>query len=316
MIRKTFKILLSSTIIIFITSCDKDPHPAPATSNNHLEYFGFTLIDVGWDDPIDTNSKTNYVDEVASFFNVADMVVVNPADNIIARMQLMSNNQMKAILHLNEIFFECVGTGGPSGTLYDLRADYKTRWNDLVTTNNLTINHSMVQAFYVGEEPTWSSISYLELKAATDYIEATIPQIPVLVIESYPVICSLQIPTTVDWIGFDHYFIKDPKNSVVFLDELSMLKSKFSSASQKVVLVLDAHFILGLHFDYGGIAESEMKNVATSYYDLAQSDPDVIGLLGYFWPGGFDDPSAKGARELPQNAKDEYIRIGKMITSK
>ena len=257
---KTFILLLSILIILF-TSCEKDD----PTVNNNLKYFGFTLIDVGWDDPLDAIIKTNYVDEVASFSNVADILVVNPADNIIARMQLMSNSQMKAILHLNDIFFDSVGAGGPSGTLYDLRPDYQTRWNDFVATNNLTANYSMVQAFYVGEEPTWSSISYLELKAATDYIKTTIPKVPILIIESYIIINSLRVPTTVDWVGFDHYFIKDPKNSSVFLNELSILKSKRSSQTQKIVLVLDDHFISYLHLDLGGITELEMKDVATSY---------------------------------------------------
>ena len=223
---------------------------------------------------------------------------------------------MKALIHLNDIFFEYVGTGGPSGAMYDLRTDYQTRWKDFVTTNNLTVNYPMVQAFFVGEEPTWNSISYLELKAATDYIKATIPQVPIMIIEAPDILSELQIPVTVDWVGFDHYFIKDPKNNSIFLNELSILKSKRSSQTQKIVLVLDAHFISFLHLGIGGITELEMKDVATSYYNLAQSDPDVVGLFGYFWAGGFDDPSAKGARELPQNAKDEYVRIGKIITGK
>ncbi len=283
---------------------------------NHLKYFGFTLVDVGWDDPLDTITKINYIDEVAAFSNVADILVVNPTEDIIPRMQLMSNNHMKSILHLNEIFFEYVGVGGPSGALYDLRPDYQTRWNTFVSTNSLSTNHSLVHAFYVGEEPTWNSISYLELKAATDYIKATIPQVSILIIEAYPIINSLKVPTTVDLVGFDHYFIKDPKNNSVFLNELSVLKSKRSSQNQKIVLVLDAHFISTIHLDFGGIKELEMKDIATGCYNLAQSDPDVVGILGYFWPGGFDDPLAKGARELPQNAKDEYIRIGKIITGK
>lgn len=228
----------------------------------------------------------------------------------------MSNNQMKTGLHLNDLFFEYVGAGGPSGAMYDLRTDYQTRWNDFVNNNNLTVNYSMVQVFYVGEEPTWNSISYLELKAATDYIKATIPKVPIMVIEAYPSVNDIQVPTTVDWIGFDHYFIKDPQHSSVFLNELSIIKSKRSTQTQKIVLVLDAFFIPWLHLDSGGIAETDMKDVATSYYNLAQSDPDVIALFGYVWPGGFDDPMAKGARQLPQNAKDEYIRIGKIISGK
>ena len=313
---KTYILLLLSITVIFFASCNKDTRTVQPTDTDHLKFFGFTLVDVGWDDPLDTTTKTNYVDEVASFSNIGDILVEKPSDNIIGRMQIMSNNQMKAILHLNDIFFEKVGPGGPSGAIYDLRNDYQTRWNDFIITNNLTTNHSMIQAFYVGEEPTWNSISYIELKAATDYVKATIPQVPILIIEAYPIINSLQVPTTVDWIGFDHYFIKDPKNSSIFLNELSIIKSKRSSQTQKIVLVLDAHFISFLHLDLGGITELEMKDVATSYYDLAQSEPDVVAILSYFWPSGFDNSSSIGARELPQNAKNEYIRIGKKISGK
>jgi hypothetical protein len=313
-----FKNYLIVTILLSaaFNSCRKESSAVKFLEEKHLKYFGFTLVDVGWDDPLDAVIKTNYVDEVASFSNVADLLMVNPTDNLVAKMQNLSNNKMKAVIHLNNIFFEYVGAGGPSGAMYDLRSDYQTRWNTFITTNNLAANYSMIQAFYVGEEPTWNSITYLELKTATDYIKATISQVPILVIEAYPAINKLQIPTTVDWIGFDHYFIKDPQKSSVFLNELSILKSKRSTQTQKVVLVLDAHFISWLHFNIGGITENEMKDVATSYYNLAQSEPDVVALFGYTWPGGFDNPSAKGARNLPQNAKDEYVRIGKIISGK
>ncbi|WP_395047914.1 hypothetical protein [Flavobacterium sp.] len=274
------------------------------------------MVDVGWDDPFDAIVKTNYVDEVAPFSNVADMLVVNPTDEVITRLQLMSQNDMKAILHLNKLFFYHAGTGGPSGELYDLRSDYKNRWDTFMATNNLSVNSSFIQAFYIGEEPTWNSISFSELKLATDYVKSTLPNVPIMIIEAYPIINDLQVPTTVDWIGFDHYFIKDPKNNGEFRNELNIIKSKRSTLSQKVVLVMDAHYISALHGNIGGITELEMASVATSYYDLANSDPAVVALLGYFWPGGVDDPSAKGARGLPQNAKDEITKIGKLITGK
>jgi hypothetical protein len=311
-IMKKVKILIFATIItLCIQSCTKET----LIADNHLKYFGFTLIDVGWDDPLDTIVKTNYVDEVAPFSNVADLLVVNPNDTIVSRLQYIAQNNMKAILHLNEIFFYYVGAGGLSGSMYDLRPDFKVRWDTFITTNNLTANSNLIQAFYVGEEPTLNNISFLELKSATDYIKSTIPTVPIMIIEAYTFINELQVPTTVDWVGFDHYFIKDPNNSSVFRNELNALKSKRSSLSQKIVLVLDANYISAYHND-GGISELEMAFVANSYYNLAKSDPDIIGLLGYVWPGGFDDPTAKGARHLPQNAKDEYTRIGKLITGK
>jgi len=309
---KKKRILLFIVAVLIFQNCKKDK----ITNDNHLEYFGFTLVDVGWDDPLDTITKTNYVNEVAPFSNVADILVVNPTDTIINRIQFMAQNKMKAILHLSEIFFYYVGPGGPSGALYDLRPDYQARWNSFIATNNILSNSSLIQAFYIGEEPTWNSISFLELKSATDYVKSTISSIPILLIEAYPIINSLQVPVTVDWVGFDHYFIKDPNNNSVFRNELSVIKSKRSALSQKIVIVLDAHYISSVHGDIGGIIETDMASIATSYYNLSKSEPDVVALLGYFWPGGFDHPLAKGARGLPQNAKDEYTRIGKLITGK
>lgn len=65
-----------------------------------------------------------------------------------------------------------------------------------------------------------------------------------------------------------------------------------------------------------GISKNEMKQVAISYYELAKSESKVIALIGYTWPGGFDTTSALGARQLPQEVQNEYIRIGKEITGK
>ncbi len=311
-IKKVIGIII---LLVLIQSCKKDPKTIDPPVNNNLKYFGFTLVDVGWDDPTDASVKTNYVDEVAAFSNVADILVVNPTDVIQSRVQLMSQNNMKAIIHVSELFFYYTGSGGSSGSLYDLRSDYQSRWDTFILTNNISINNSLIQSLYLGEEPTWNSISFLELKLAADYIKSTVPTIPIMIIEAYPVINSLQVPTTVDWVGFDHYFIEDPNNSTEFLNELAVLKSKRSTTTQKIILVLDAHYIASQHGAMG-ITESEMASVATSYYKLALKESDVIGLLGYFWPGGFDDPSSKGARGLPQASKDEYNRIGKLITGK
>ena len=134
-----------------------------------------------------------------------------------------------------------------------------------MATNNILSNSSLIQAFYIGEEPTWNGISFLELKSATDYVKSTIPSVPIMVIEAYPIINSLQVPTTVDWVGFDHYFIKDPNNNSVFRNELNIIKSKRSTLSQKTVLVLDTHYISSVHGDIGGITETDMASVATSY---------------------------------------------------
>ncbi len=304
-------------LLIICSSCQNiDSLPNSPSNSEHLKYFGFTLVDTFWDDPLDAEIKTNYLDEVASFSNIADLLVLQPTDNIIDRLSLMRTNKVKAVIHLSEIFFENVGIGGSSGIVYNLRSDFKQRWDTFVETNNLTTNKSMIEVFYLGEEPTWNSISFTELKFASDYIKSTISEIPILLVEAYPVVSELQIPNSIDWVGFDHYFIKDPKNNTAFLNELSIVKSKLRNENQKLVLILDSHYIQEGHGDFAGISKNEMTNVATSYYELALSEKKVVALIGYTWPGGFDTNTALGARQLPQPVKDEYQRIGKEITGK
>ncbi|RMF73297.1 MAG: hypothetical protein D6738_09095 [Acidobacteria bacterium] len=78
-----------------------------------------------------------------------------------------------------------------------------------------------------------------------------------------------------------------------------------------MVIVMDAqwrpdYFLLGW-------SQETMAEVAANYYTLAESDPDVIALIGYLWPGGLDLPVQLGARELPPVVQDEYVSIGRSI---
>ena len=309
------KIIFILTLTL-LSSCNKENQSVQTNETTHIKYYGFTLIDTYWDDPTDNQLKTNYIDEVFDFSNIADILIVNPTDNIIARMTKMNSFQVKSVLHLSEIFFEVIGTKSPSGKEYGLRSDFKNRWNEFTTINELQSNQDLIQSFYIGEEPTWNGISFLELKSATDYVKLTIPSIPIMIIEAYPTLNQLKIPTSVDWIGFDHYFIKDPKNNANYLSQLNFLKSKFSTNEQKIVLIMDTHFISSLHGNFGGITLNKMDEVANSYYELAKSQPKTIAILGYFWPSGFDNSESIGARNMPQIIRENYIRIGKEITKK
>lgn len=302
--------------IILLISCDKGNQLEPTINPTHIKYFGFTLIDTYWDDPTDNQTKTNYTDEVSEFSNIADILVVNPTDNIVARMTEMNNLEVKSVLHISEIFFELIGNSSLSGVEYDLRTDFQVRWNEFVSINDLQVNQNLIQTFYIGEEPTWNGISFSELKSATDYVKLTLPNVPIMIIEAYPAVDQLQIPNSVDWIGFDHYFIKNPKTDTDYLNELNTLKSKFSNNDQKLVIVMDTHFMSSFHNDIGGIELNEMHEVANNYYELAKSEPKTIAIIGYFWPSGFDLPNSIGARNMPQNIIENYIRIGKEITNK
>ena len=313
-------ISFTAFVVILLLGCNDsdnglgilEPNP---TTTDHLEYFGFTLVDTLWDDPTDSETKADYSDEVAPFSNVADILVVFPTDNVTARLQKMQQLQMNSILHVAHLFFEIEGSDAPSGTDYTLRTDYQDRWLTFVGANQLAQNQGGVLAYYLGEEPTWNGITASELKLAADFINATTSEGHIMVIEAHPVLNELQLPSTVDWVGFNHYFIEDPANNPTFLGELGTLKAKLKE-NQQLVMVMDAHYIEFAHGDFGGIELNNMGEVAKSYYELAKAEAKVVALLGYFWPSGFDQPNAIGARHMPDNVKNEYVRIGKEISGK
>jgi len=284
--------------------------------NAHIEYFGFTLIDTYWDDPTDAETKTNYADEIYQFSNLADILVIKPDDSLVQRAQYFADLDLKAVLHLNELFFELKGTDSPSGSSYDLRADYLIRWHAFKHNNQAILNTDYIGAFYFGEEPTWNGITFAELNTVAELLQTDFPDIPAMIIEAYPSINDLQVPETVDWVGFDQYFIKDPNSDPAFQHNWELLKSGLTSPQQKIMLILDSHYLAWAHGDYGGIDLLQMEEVANNYHQLAISEKRVVGLLGYFWPNGFDFPESIGARGMPQNVKANYERIGQEITGK
>jgi len=304
-------------IFIILFSCKTDDKLSPINnSNSHIEYFGFTLIDTYWDDPTDSEIKTNYADEIYTFSNLADILVVNPNNDLVQRVQDFSEFELKAIFHLNELFFELIDTNSPSGANYDLRPDYQERWNKFKNINESILDTSFIGAFYIGEEPTWNGITFSELNNVAQLLKADNPSIPLMIIEAYPSLNDLQVPELVDWIGFDRYYIKNPISNSEFQQDWEILKSKLSNPNQRIVIIMDTHYIEWAHGDIGNIELIQMNEVANNYYDLAKSDEKVIGILGYFWPNGFEIPESIGARGMPQNVKTEYERIGKEITGK
>lgn len=84
---------------------------------------------------------------------------------------------------------------------------------------------------------------------------------------------------------------------------------------QKIFLIMDAHWIKILHGS-SGISKVDMYFIARDYYKIANTDTTIIGVLGYFWPSGFDVKGSIGTRSLPNNVLEEHKRIGKSITGK
>ncbi|MBA3705407.1 MAG: T9SS type A sorting domain-containing protein [Bacteroidetes bacterium] len=281
------------------------------TAPTHLKYFGFALVDMLWDDPHDASTITNYIAEVNSFSNIAQLGVYDYTDNIIARVNLMNSKCVKPIVSFQSIFYQTIDTIAPSGNHIALFTNYVARWNFFKTVNATILNSSKIGAFYVVDEPVWNGLSFYEFNAVCDMIKTDFPNIPLFFVEAKPALSSLKIPTTIDWIAFDDYGIFNPLTSISYNNDMDTLKSKRSNPNQKIVLVIDDQWMP--YYGAAGYSPDTIRYMVQNYYNLAASDTEIIGMIGYLWPGGLDDPGQLGVRDMPQSVINKNVEIGTMI---
>jgi hypothetical protein len=281
------------------------------TAPAHLQYFGFAVVDCLWDDPHDASTVTNYINEVDTFSNLAQLCVYSYTDDVTARVNLMTGVCVKPMLSVQAVFFQYIDTLGPSGANYDLFSDYALRWAAFKTINQSVLNANSIGCFYIIDEPYWNGVTYADLVAVSQLIKTDFPNIPIMFIEAYPVVNSMQIPTTVDWVGFDMYGIFDPANDLTFMGHLNTVKNARSTSSQEVFLIIDDQWLD--FYGQAGYPPDTIEHMVQNYYDLAISDTSISGLIGYLWPGGLDGPSHLGVRDLPVNVIAKNVQIGKMI---
>jgi hypothetical protein len=284
-------------------------HTAQAqTAPPHLRYFGFALIDVFWDDPHDTSAVTNYLSEVDTFSNVAHLAVYSPTDNIVQRVATMNSRCVLPFLHIQEILFEYEDANGPSGANYRLRSNYLSRWNQFLAINQQAITPASIGAFYIMDEPYWNGVTYAELDTVCTLLQQGFPGIPVFLVEAYTMMNQLQIPPAADWLAFDMYGIFDPPNNAQFMQNLTLLKNAKSSPTQELFLIIDDQWITS--YGQAGYAPDTIEYMVQNYYNLAVADTEIVGLIGYLWAGGFDEPAQLGVRNMPGNVIQKNVAIG------
>ena len=289
-------------------------------ASSHLKHFGFVVVDSGWHDPLDVNVtdplRTNYVDEVAGFTDTNHMVIFDYQDDVVSRLRYMRSKRMKALLAVEGVLFN---NNPPDPLEADQRLvrpfpDYRERWARFVEINAAALDAEHVQTLYVVDEPYGRELTFEEVRAATDLVAETFPDIPVSIVEAWFALDITQIPTSVDWVGFDD-FIGNPHDDPIYADELAKLKSLLSRPDQKLMIIMWSNWtaqeccVRGLQ----PYLPQDMGQVAQNYYTLALRDPMVVAIIGYLWAGGIDGVQL-GARDLPQNVRDDYVRIGKAIT--
>lgn len=283
-------------LFLIIFSCSRSS-TANDENTNHLKYFGFAITDCG----------NNYTNQVDNFVNLIDMC---PTDlsSMESRVDdvILGNN--KVLIHLQGLFINNIeDNSSPSGFRYELFDDYDILFNEWAQ-NNSFINAEEVAAFDFADEPAWNQMDMAELALVAARIKQSFPDIPIMIIEAPDVIDQLEITDDIDWIGFDRYGTLDPKNDDAYLSRLELIKSKRTNSNQKLVLIMESQW-LDFYTD-AGFEENILIPMTKSYYELAKSEEDVVALISYLLPSGFDAPDQKGFFDLMPEIQNAIQEIG------
>lgn len=308
--------LLTVGLLVALAACDSDgdsdpPPPAPS----HLEAFGF--IGVGCDLVRPGAPDGDYLDEVAAFSTTAHLcprgeTLESAGADLAARIDRYAARGVRPFVDVGGLLFEPTdGTSPSGGPALRLSPSASEVWSGVAEAADLAGRSSSLTAIYLADEPAWNGVSPEDLDAAARLVKATLPDVPILIVEASPTIDALVVPESVDWVGFDRYGVADPNGDVAYLDELARLKARRSRPDQRMVLALDAQWVP--LFETVGLSPDDMAGVARSYAALAQRDTSIVAVIGYLWPGGLDAPDQLGARDLPEAVQAVYRELGQGI---
>lgn len=208
----------------------------------------------------------NYIADVAGFTNF------NFMDWSSTYAQQAGTYNEKMVVNLRWVFFS-----GPG-----LRSDYVSVWNYYASMMAPYINN--IGAFYVMDEPYWNGISKADVETAAKLCKDTFPQIPTMIVEGYPVLDGstnrdfngnymppFQMPSYIDYFGFDQY------SNFPAIVNLLQITHNHLLPGQKIVLVPQ-------DYSESGSTDAQTASWAYDFYNLALSDPCIIGMEVFLWP--------------------------------
>lgn len=303
--------LLQGVIDGEVTGVERRPD-GPRT---HIEYFGFSIVDGGHNDPWDNTPKTNYSDELRGLANLADIAAFDPDEDLTPRIDAMAAVGLRPMLNIAFILFDQIpDASSPTAVRLVLRHDADERLARLVQVSALNQRQSQLAAVYIADEPAWNRASMDELANAAAIVERRLPRVPIALVEAAPAIGDLVVPREVDWVGFVRYGVLDPASDAAWQADLAALLAARSRPDQRILIVMESQF-LPIYAEWG-LQPEVMSVVAWNTARAGLACPEAIAIIGYPWPGGFDEPRQLGARNLPRSVRQAYRDIYRQLVAR
>jgi hypothetical protein len=254
------------------------PPGGPSAPPRGLRYYGHYWVE--------SKPYGSHLDEVGSHCNV----------HFVENVDGLRKCALKGVQCILQVRWEFFAGGGGNGAVPNpIRPDHESFWSK--TAEQVTPYTDRVEAFNMIDEPYWNGVSKKDLDTAIAAVKAKFPRKPVMVIFAVPSFTpSFAVPAGADWLGFDCY------DSIgVVAKHLRFLKSKLK-LHQRLFLVPQSFL------NKAAPTDEELPKLNRQYYDLASSEPLVIGLLNF---GLFTDAKAGS---IPLTLQMQR-KIGEAITS-
>ena len=272
-----------------------------------LRHFGYAAVACGHDDPHDATAKSDYIDEVAGFSNIAQVCPDGDPAVTADRLRRADAAGLAPLLLVEPAFFARKGASlaalppDESAAIWAILSEGITRSG---------VDPSRI-IFYVVDEPAHFGLPPADVDAAARAVRADYPSSPLLVIEAWNEAGPPPVSPEIDYWGFDVYGVPDPAAEPRYGAFLDAAKATMRPG-QKLVLVMEAMHHTAIHPDTTEGRES-LAGIARAYHAYAVARGDVAMILAYAWAGGIDGPAERGIRDLPQKVQDAHRSIGKAI---
>jgi hypothetical protein len=254
-------------------------------ASSGLRYYGYYAARLG--------GGVSHLAEVAGRSNL-NWVTVSDASGYATGVKTLDGCAPgTCVVNTGFEFFSCDSAGNNC----HLYSNYAARWAAEAAAVRPYL--SKIAAFYILDEPQLHGATAADINTSAELIKSTFPGVKVMMIEAGPKVTSaLSIPASVDWIGFDWYC--QPFTTIQA--KLSTLEALIPASSPQRFFLMPEDAPLPACAGVSGHAtDADIATLQQQYFNLAQQNPRVIGLMNFgFWTSpAWTSAGGTGASELP-----------------